>query len=45
MANSKGNQETIFHKEIDNVWKDALRHLGGEYEKMVNFPIDPRLND
>ena len=23
---------------------DALRDLGGEYEMLVNFPIDPQLN-
>jgi putative transcriptional regulator len=26
------------------VWKDSLKHLGGDYEMMVNFPIDPQLN-
>ena len=26
------------------IWKDSLRHLGGDYEIMVNFPIDPQLN-
>lgn len=34
----------IFHPEVDEIWKDALRHMGGEYEMLVNFPIDPRLN-
>ena len=40
----QATRKLIFHKEIDNVWKDALIHLGGEYEIMVNFPIDPTLN-
>ena len=40
----KATRKLIFHKEIDNIWKDALKHLGGDYEMMVNFPIDPRLN-
>ncbi|MBL0336774.1 MAG: YqgE/AlgH family protein [Chitinophagaceae bacterium] len=34
----------IFHSKYDEVWKDSLRHLGGDYEIMVNFPIDPQLN-
>ncbi len=38
------NRKLIFHKKINEVWKDALRHLGGDYEMMVNFPIDPQLN-
>src|SRR5690349_11258869 len=36
----KATRKLIFHKEIDSVWKDALRLLGGDYEMMVNFPID-----
>jgi len=37
-------RKLIFHREIDEIWKDSLRHLGGEYEMMVNFPTDPQLN-
>jgi len=37
-------RKLIFHKEINEIWRDALRHLGGDYELMVNFPIDPQLN-
>lgn len=36
----------LFHKDINQLWKEALRHLGGDYEMLVNFPVDPnpRLN-
>jgi putative transcriptional regulator len=34
----------VFHTAHDLVWKGSLQHLGGEYEMMVNFPIDPQLN-
>ena len=34
----------IFHNDAEQIWKDSLRHLGGEYEMMINFPIDPQLN-
>ncbi len=37
-------RKLIFHKEINEIWKESLRHLGGDYEMMVNFPIDPQLN-
>ncbi|MEJ7767369.1 MAG: YqgE/AlgH family protein, partial [Chitinophagaceae bacterium] len=37
-------RKLVFHKQIDEIWKDSLRHLGGEYEMLVNFPTDPRLN-
>jgi putative transcriptional regulator len=40
----KGTRPLIFTKNIDNTWKEALRQLGGEYEQMVNYPIDPQLN-
>lgn len=34
----------IFHSRAEEIWKDSLKHLGGEYEMMINFPIDPQLN-
>lgn len=37
-------RKLIFHKNTDEVWKDSLRHLGGDYEMMANYPIDPQLN-
>jgi putative transcriptional regulator len=37
-------RELIFHQQPDNIWKDSLKHLGGDYEMMINFPIDPQLN-
>lgn len=40
----KATSPLVFHKDPNEIWKDALRQLGGEYEMMVNFPIDPQLN-
>jgi putative transcriptional regulator len=40
----KATRKLIFHKEIQEIWKDSLKHLGGEFEMMINFPIDPQLN-
>ena len=40
----KGTRKLIFHEDYEAIWKDALKHLGGDYEIMVNFPIDPQLN-
>lgn len=34
----------IFHHNTSEIWKSALKQLGGEYEMMANFPIDPQLN-
>lgn len=34
----------VFHADNKEIWKDSLRHLGGEYEIMINFPTDPQLN-
>ena len=34
----------VFHKKADEIWKDAIRHLGGNYLMMINFPTDPQLN-
>ena len=34
----------IFHTNAEEIWRDSLKHLGGEYQMMINFPIDPLLN-
>lgn len=39
-----GTRKLIFHRNYQEIWKDSLKHLGGDYEIMVNFPIDPTLN-
>lgn len=39
-----GNHKLIFHRNYQEIWKDSLRLLGGDYEMMINFPIDPQLN-
>src|SRR5215212_10297359 len=41
---AEGTRKLLFHSSPNNIWKDALKHLGGEYEMMINFPIDPQLN-
>lgn len=37
-------RKLIFHRNPENIWKDSLKHLGGDYEMMINFPLDPQLN-
>jgi len=39
-----GNKKLVFHRHTDMIWQDALRQLGGEYEQLINYPIDPQLN-
>lgn len=41
---SKATPILIFPTDANNIWKDALKQLGGEYELMTNYPIDPQLN-
>ncbi|MFT3679982.1 MAG: YqgE/AlgH family protein [Ferruginibacter sp.] len=40
----EATRKLIFHNQPDEVWKESLKELGGDYEMMINFPIDPRLN-
>jgi putative transcriptional regulator len=40
----EASRSLIFHDRAEEIWKDSLKHLGGEYEMMINFPIDPQLN-
>ncbi len=41
---AEATHELVFHSQAQEIWKDSLKHLGGEYEMMINFPIDPQLN-
>ena len=34
----------VFNTQHDDIWKGSLQLLGGDYEMMINFPIDPQLN-
>jgi len=40
----EATRQLIFHVDHTEIWKDALKQLGGDYEMMINFPIDPQLN-
>jgi putative transcriptional regulator len=39
-----GNKQLVFHQQAEQLWKDAMKSLGGEYAQMANYPIDPQLN-
>jgi len=36
--------ELVFNTPYEEIWKNSVRHLGGKYEELVNYPIDPQLN-
>lgn len=40
----KASLPLVFHPDPAAIWKDSLKQLGGDYEMMINFPIDPQLN-
>lgn len=36
---------TLVMKETyDQVWKQSLKQLGGKYEQLIHYPLDPQLN-
>ncbi|MDQ2720313.1 MAG: YqgE/AlgH family protein [Bacteroidota bacterium] len=37
-------RKLIFNTTPENIWKDSLTQLGGNYKMMINFPTDPALN-
>ncbi|MGI8952001.1 MAG: YqgE/AlgH family protein [Chitinophagaceae bacterium] len=41
---TNGNRKLVFHHNENLIWKDALKQLGGKYEQLINYPIDPQLN-
>lgn len=38
------NPNLVFHRNLSDIWKDSLKELGGEYEQLINYPVDPQLN-
>jgi putative transcriptional regulator len=40
----KATRKLVFHRNFEEIWKESLKLLGGDYEMMINFPIDPQLN-
>ncbi|MDP1762791.1 MAG: YqgE/AlgH family protein [Sediminibacterium sp.] len=40
----KASRGLVFNRNTQQIWKEALKDLGGEYTRMVNYPIDPQLN-
>ncbi|MBO9617622.1 MAG: YqgE/AlgH family protein [Niabella sp.] len=41
---AKARKDFVFCRDERELWKDILKHLGGDYELIINAPIDPRLN-
>lgn len=37
-------RKLIFETGPEDTWKNSLKHLGGDYEMMINFPLDPQFN-
>ena len=40
----KSNRKLVFQTKPEEIWKESLKHLGGDYEMMIHFPTDPQLN-
>jgi putative transcriptional regulator len=37
-------QDILFETDVENVWKEAVRSLGKDFEHLVNLPLNPQLN-
>jgi putative transcriptional regulator len=40
----EANCKLVFNTGHEEIWKNSLKTLGGEYEMLINYPIDPQLN-
>mgnify|MGYP002384843931 CR=1 FL=1 len=38
------DESLLFASDHSDIWKSAIRSLGGEYAHLVNFPVNPQLN-
>ena len=41
---AEATKPLVFHRKLEEIWKDSLKLLGGDYEMLINYPIDPQLN-
>lgn len=41
---TSANYAGIFEDSAEEMWRVILKNMGGEYQQMANYPIDPRLN-
>lgn len=41
---STATPDLVFTDEPEELWRTALRQMGGEYAILANFPEDPRMN-
>lgn len=39
-----GTRKLLFGTPPEDIWKDSLKEMGGDYEMMINYPLDPQLN-
>lgn len=38
------NKKIVFNKNLSEIWKASIKELGGKYEEIIHYPIDPQLN-
>lgn len=41
---SDGSEKLVFFSEPEQIWKEALKEMGGEYQQLIHYPLDPQLN-
>ena len=40
----EATRKLIFETRPEDIWKESLNHLGGDYKMLANYPTDPQLN-
>ena len=38
------SSQLVFADDINTIWRNAVKQLGGKYEQLIHYPIDPQLN-
>ena len=41
---AEATRKIVFDIKTEEIWKQAVKDLGGEYSVMINYPTDPQLN-
>lgn len=41
---TSGNKRLVFHPDENQIWPEALKQMGGDFQQLIHYPIDPQLN-
>ena len=41
---ANATRKLVFQTSVSDIWKESLKSMGGDFEQLIHYPIDPQLN-